>query len=364
MTEDNKDTIKNGFFRKVLKSIKDFDKYEDFALEKPADALKYLVKLVAIFCVIICTVYTYKIVDNMNNIYTGIKDKIPDFNYENGELITQTEEPTIIEDYSETIGTIIIDTKEDVNIINEKYYNEYIKKYGTGLVFSKENLIVYSPQINGQLIYKYSNILSNYQIENITKQEMIDNIENLNIISIYFSIYVIMYVYLFILYFISIMMDVLILTILAYIISRFSRIRFKFAPSFNVAIHSITLPVILNLIYIVVNLFTGFEVKYFQLMYNTISYIYVIVAILMIKTDFINRQVELIKLAQEQEKIKEELKKQEENKEQEEKNKEEDKNSKEKDKESKNKKEQKKKSKKDSDTEEPLGNATITENQK
>ena len=42
-------------------------------------------------------------------------------------------------------------------------------------------------------------------------------------------------------------------------------------------------------------------------MYSTISYIYVIVAILMIKTDFINRQKELIKLAEEQEKIKEEL---------------------------------------------------------
>lgn len=50
-------------------------------------------------------------------------------------------------------------------------------------------------------------------------------------------------------------------------------------------------------------------------MYTTISYIYVIVAVLMIKTDFITRQLELMKIAQEQEKIKEELEKQKEEKE-------------------------------------------------
>ena len=54
-------------------------------------------------------------------------------------------------------------------------------------------------------------------------------------------------------------------------------------------------------------------------MYNLISYIYVIVAVLMIKTDFINRQIELMKLANEQEKVKAELEKEKEKKEQEEK---------------------------------------------
>ena len=69
-------------------------------------------------------------------------------------------------------------------------------------------------------------------------------------------------------------------------------------------------PIILNAIYIVVNLFTGFEVKYFQWMYATISYIYIIIAILMIKTDLINRQIELQKIYEEQEKVKKELEEQ------------------------------------------------------
>jgi len=70
-------------------------------------------------------------------------------------------------------------------------------------------------------------------------------------------------------------------------------------------------------------------------MYDTISYIYVIVGVLMIKTDFINRQMELIKLTEEQEKIREEMNKK---KEEEEREKEENKNSEKKEEKMKNNK--------------------------
>lgn len=312
MSEENKEEIKKeGFFKKVLKSIKDFDKYEDFVLEKPGESFKYLIKIVAIFCAIVCIAYTYNILNNMNKLYTGIKDKVPEFSYENGELKTETDEPTIIEEYGEMIGTIIVDTQMEQEDIPDKY-SDSINKYGSGIIFTKENLIIYNSGLTGQVSYKYADILSSYNIQNVNKQDLINNIDNINIVSISLSVYFMIFIYLFIIYFISIMIDVLILSLLAYIISRFSRIKLKFTPSFNIGVHAITLPVILNLIYIVVNLFTGFEVKYFQLMYNTISYIYVIVAILMIKTDFLNRQAELIKIAREQMKIKEELKKREE----------------------------------------------------
>ena len=159
----------------------------------------------------------------------------------------------------------------------------------------------------GQVTYSYEDIAKGYGIIEFTKEDVINYVEGMNIISLCASVYFIIFIYLFIIYFITIFMDVLLLSVLAYIVSRMSRIRLKFAPSFGIAVHGITLSVILNLIYIVVNLFTGFEIKYFGLMYSTISYIYVIVAILMIKTDFIQRQFELMKLAQEQEKVREEM---------------------------------------------------------
>ena len=40
MSEEN--NKKTNFLKETFKSIKDLDKYEDFALEKPSKAFKYL----------------------------------------------------------------------------------------------------------------------------------------------------------------------------------------------------------------------------------------------------------------------------------------------------------------------------------
>ena len=301
--ESNK---KTNFLKDILKSIKDLDKYEDFAIELPKKAFSYLLKLITIFCISICIFYTYNIVQNVNDIYSNLKDKLPDFSYLEGMLDINSDNPIVIEDYKEFLGNVIIDTNGTVD--------KYEQDKEAGILLLKDKMVVLSNGAMGQVTYKYEHLASNYGITEFTKQDAINYIDGTNIVSIYFSIYFVMFVYFFIIYFTSIFIDVLLLSLLAYLVSRISGIRLKFAPSFAIAVHGITLPVILNLIYIIVNLFTGFEIKYFQLMYSTISYIYVIVAILMIKTDFIQRQMELIKLAQEQEKVREEMRKKEEEK--------------------------------------------------
>lgn len=303
---------KNNFFIETIKSIKDLDKYEDFAVEKPSKAFKYLLKIVVFFSIIISLFYTFNITKSMSNIYEKVRNNLPEFSYSQGILDMDSEEPIILEDYKDTFGKIIIDTNIKSDEINK--YDKEIREGQIGILVLKDKCIILSNNALGQVTYKYEDLAKNYNIKEFTKQNIIDYIDNMNIVTIYGSIYFIMFVYLFIAYFISIFIDVLILSILAFITSRLTNIKLKYAPSFNVAIHSITLPVILNLIYIIVNLLTGFRIKYFGLMYSTISYIYVIVAILMIKTDFINRQMELIKLAQEQEKVRNEMREKEENK--------------------------------------------------
>ena len=72
-------------------------------------------------------------------------------------------------------------------------------------------------------------------------------------------------------------------------------------------VHALTLPIILNILYIILNAFTGYTIKYFQIMYTAISYIYMVAAILIIKSDYIKRQMELDKLKSEQEKVRAEL---------------------------------------------------------
>ena len=310
MEENNK---KTNFFKQAFKSIKDLDKYEDFAGEQPKVAFKYLLKLILIFTIIVTAFYSYKIVDSLNNVYSNLKSVFPEFSYYNGNLAVSGEQPIILKQFEEAVGKVIIDTNIVENGIVK--YEEEIKESALTVLLLKNKIVMTSNGAAGQVIYNYSDLTNAYGLTQFTKQDIINYIDGMNAFSIYSSVYLMIFVYLFIVYFISILVDVLILTFLAFAASRISRIKLNFAPSFNIAVHGITLPVLLNLIYIIVNLLTGFKIKYFGFMYTTISYIYVIVAILMIKTDFINRQLELIKIAQEQEKVRQELQKQKEEKE-------------------------------------------------
>ena len=227
----------------------------------------------------------------------------------------ETEDPIIIDDYSETFGKILIDT----NSTELTEYQDRIQKENISLVVLKNKCVVISNSTLGQVEYNYLALASSCNINEFTKQSAIEYFESLNIVSMCASLYFIIFIYLFIVYFISIFMDILILWVLTYLVSKLSRLNLKAAPSFGVAVHAITLSLVLYIAYIILNLLTGINVKYFGLMYNLISYIYVIVAVLMIKTDFINRQIELMKLETEQEKVKAELEKEKEKKDQEEK---------------------------------------------
>ena len=367
MQEEN-EIRKSYFFKDVLKSIKDFDKYEDFAIEGIGKTLKYFMKILIVFCCIICLAYTYKIVKNTNNVYKSLKDKIPYFTYENGEVQTENDNSIIIEDYGETVGSIIIDTKtESENVVND--YKEQIDKYGSAILLLKNRIIIVNSNLNGKSIFKYSDLLSAYNIQSGNKDQLVSFFDGLNIISVALTIFGVMLISFFIAYFITTILDALMLACLEYISSRFFRLKIKFSVAFSVAIHALTLPLILNLIYILVNLFIGFEIKYFQIMYYTIAYIYVVVAVLMIKTDFINRQAELIKIAEEQMKIKEELENQEE--EQEKENSKGNKDNKENDREHNEEaddaiqpmepKEKKQKKKNDKEPDSPIGDASMNE---
>ena len=94
-------------------------------------------------------------------------------------------------------------------------------------------------------------------------------------------------------YFISILLDTLLLSILGIITSKILNMKMSFTQIFSISVHSLTLPIILNIIYFMVNIFTGFTIKYFQTMYITISYIYLITALLLLKSEYITIQKQI-----------------------------------------------------------------------
>ena len=208
MTEKSSEKI--NFFKDVLKSIKDLDKYEDYALELPRNAFKYLFKLVLIFSAIICVCYTYQIVQNLNNMYESFKNILPDFSYTQGVLTLDSEETIVIEEYKDVLGKVIIDTNGTI----EKYEQDK----DVGILLLKDKCVVLSNSGIGQVTYNYEELAKNYGLTEFTKNDIINSVESINIISLYTSVYFVIFVYFFIIYFITIFMDVLLLSVLAYLV--------------------------------------------------------------------------------------------------------------------------------------------------
>lgn len=138
---------------------------------------------------------------------------------------------------------------------------------------------------------------------------------------------VVMFIYLYIIYLIQILLDILLLSVVGYLLSRIVGLRFKYSSIFNMSTYALTLPIILYMLYIVLNTLTGFYIKLFDIAYNAISYIYIATAMLMIKSDLIKRQMELAEVIKVQKEVQKEA--EEENKEEKEEKKEEDKKEKE-----------------------------------
>lgn len=311
------ETRKN-FFQKLWTSITDFEKYEEFAADKVSSVIKYLLILTSIFTISIASAYTYKFYTIIQDTKEYISENIEEMTLEHGKLKVLADEPIIIENDNNVIPIIIIDTSENAD---EEKFIERISAYQNGMIFLSDRAIVSSNLLTQNENIYYSNIFT----ENIqNKQELMNLMSGNNMTYTYILFLVTIFVYLFVVYFVSNLIDGVVLGVLGYIFARIVRLRLRFKATFNIGIHAISLPIVLNLIYIIVNTFTGFEVTYFQWMYEAISYIYVAVAILMIKTEIINQKIQLIKLEQIQAKVAEE-EQTEENQEKQEKDKEKDK---------------------------------------
>lgn len=164
-----------------------------------------------------------------------------------------------------------------------------------------EKIVLVNPILNGNESANYSSILGDLKLEG--KTEFLEKISNENLGYTYIIFLVTIFIYLTVIYFMSNIIDALVLGLIGYLFARIVRLRLRYKATFNIGVYALTLPIILNLIYIVVNTFTGFEIKYFQWMYTSISYIYVAVAILMIKTEIINQRIQLIRLQQIQKQV-------------------------------------------------------------
>ena len=198
---------------------------------------------------------------------------------------------------------------------DEETINNYIKEVeeaGSGMIVLKDKVILKNGAISGTINYNYSEILGQMQITEFTKQSVIDYANSTQVISLYVSIFITIFIYSFMMYLVTTLSNAVFLSVFGYLAAWVARIRMRFVAIFNMSIYALTLSTILNILYIAVNIFINFNMEYFQIMYVSVIFI--------LKSEFLKRQAELMKIAEAQEIVKKELEqKEQEDKEQKEK---------------------------------------------
>jgi hypothetical protein len=315
---------KENFFKRLKNAVTNFDKYREYADEKVSVATKYILKLVLIFSIIIAVSLTIRTALELNRVIESFRESCPDFKIENNSLVMQEENNNFtISDSSNTLCLIINSEKQSLTEIEEA--NNY-----QSIIAILKDKIVLRNSFSMESSTTYEQLGETYELNNITKQGILSYITSENIAKLFLTLIIIFTIYMFIEYLIQILLDIIILSIIGFLFSRIIGIKFKYKQIFNMSVYAITLSFLLYIIYVVVNIFTGFIINYFEVAYNAIAYIYIMTAMMMIKSDLTKEKVMVGKIVQEQKKVREENKTEEENRDEEDKKEEKQKEKKEK----------------------------------
>ena len=334
-------TKKIKFFRKLWYSISKIEKYPDMAAEGFKRALGYLVKIVMLLTLVISAGMIYQTNTLIQKGVNYLRSEIPEFTYKDGVLSVASETELRINQEKFPIGEVIVDTNTDDEQKVNQYINE-VTENGEGVVVLKDKLIIKNSSVVGTINYSYKDTFEQMGITEFNKQDVINYANGSGMLKLYASLFLTIFVYSFIMYFLTTISNVVLLSIFGFITTLIAKIRMRYVAIFNMSVYAITLSVILNMLYIGVNIFIPFSMEYFQVMYVAVAAIYLVAAILILKSDFIKKQAELMKIEEAEELIKKEN---EEDKKEEPDNKEKDTGKENKDDKENNNKDKKKKSK-------------------
>lgn len=297
-SEQNK-TKKIGFFKKVWYSITKFERYPEMATEGVGSAFAYLAKLMLIFSAILVIGMIYNLNQTPQQGMKYVDENFEEINYKDGILQVKPVNDKVSKTESER-GTMIIDTEtEDSQVIQE--YEKDIRSAKIGIVWLKNKVIIYNDGVEEG--YYYNDTLSQFNISEFQKSDIMDLVSNNNIYIIYGLVGVLVT---FAMYFIVTLIDILVLSAFGLITMYLTKIRIRYRAIFNMSVYALTLSVILKLLYVFLNMFIEFEIKYFDFMYSAIGYVCLVAAIFMIKSDLIKQQIELMKIMNEKKQEQEE----------------------------------------------------------
>lgn len=311
--------IKKGFFKKVWYSIDKIEKYSELSAEGFGRAIKYLGILIIILAIISSVVTVYNTSLEVKKIAEYINEKSPELTYSDGTL--QIDSPEVITDDSSNFGKIIIDTKTDSEEqINQ--YKEQVNEEENAIIILKDKLILKDIGTNGTSEYNYKELFKEVGITEFNKQQLVEYLKGSNMMPLYLNLFLVLFIYAFVIYFINTIFYIIAISVVGYLATLILKLKIRYVAVFNMAVYAITLPTVLNMLYLIVNAFYRYTISYFDVMYILVASIYMIAAIFLLKSEFNKKQGEVQKIVEVEKEVKEEMKeKQEEKKEEKQENK-------------------------------------------
>ena len=306
---------KLGFFKKVWYSIAKFEKYVEMSLEGTGKALKYLLQITTIFVLIIASLGILNANENLNGFIKNIEDNAPDFKYSEGQIILQNADESQIYTINDTnlnFGKMIVDLNtEDENIIAE--YENTIKNdnetRNIGMILLKDKVIQVAKLAEGvegetTISMTYSEIVESVfgssNVE-ITKSDLIQYLSGNGRTSILIVNFASLFIAYFIIYITSGLIYALVLGLIGFLSAKITKMKLTFVQLFSMSVYAFTLSNILNIVYFVVNYFAGITIKYFDIAYMAIAYVYLVAVIFMMKYDNFRKQESQVKKEEKEE---------------------------------------------------------------
>lgn len=317
-----KEKIKNiSFFKKVWYSITNFEKYPEMAKEGIGRAFQYLIILSIIISIFSSISLTIMMKNTVENIADYMKEKMPEFSYLDGNIQIYSEEPIIIKDLDISgIDMIAINSTIENEQDKELFEEENKVEDGMIIYLFKDEIAVKVMSEGTQISltpYTYKDfieIFTGEEINSFSKIELIEYMKSSKLNNFYQKYAISEFVYWLLIQIIVMLVDALEIAVFGVLTEMIAGVKMRFRAIYNMAIYSLTLPVILNIIYIIINYFVTFEIKYFDVAYMTIAYIYLAAVIFILKDDFIKKMQEVQEIRKIQKEDKEINEKDEENK--------------------------------------------------
>ncbi len=331
------------FLKKVGNSIVKTERYAEMAADGVKSAIKYALAIVAIMSIVVGLGSVYRTNQTINELANYIENNIPEFSYKDGNISVEGEQPVTIESKETGINKIIIDTNDKTEEEISKY-KETLKESGIGMLILKDKIILLDN--SNEVSNNIKDMLAQFGINEsneFTKTDFLQYLHGNQMFNVYIGIFTMTYIYAIIMYMIQTLGIAAAIAIIGYFVAMILKVKMRYRAVFNMAVYSLTLSSILQMIYLGVNIFTTFNITYFDIMYSGVALIYLIAAIFLTKIDLEKQQEELTKVEEVQKEVREKIEEDKKKEEKDKKNETDDKKEKEKkDKEKSNKETNKK----------------------